>query len=114
MLDTSKEKTFSKQYIDELKLMWDNSITSMVHWYRAAIRGIVTRALPITEPQVKVPTYIIWGEDDIFLHSWMAATSAEKEYCKECKLIYVKASHWVPEEIPTQLNTLIHDWIKTK
>lgn len=86
----------------------------MIDWYRAAIRAIITRSLPIADPQVKVPTYIIWGEEDIFLQSWMAATSVEKEYCVDCKLVYLKASHWVPEEVPSQVNTLIHDWIKTK
>jgi epoxide hydrolase 4 len=95
--------TFTNEEIAEYKKAWaqPGAMTAMLNWYRAAVRQ--RPKLP-DDLQVKVPTLMLWGMQDVALSYRMARPSLD--YCTDGKLIFFEdASHWVQhdeEELVTQ------------
>lgn len=72
-----------------------NAMTSMIHWYRANMRGMGKTALP----QIQVPTLILWGKQDPHISYEMASLSVDR--CEEGRLItFEDATHWVLYDEP--------------
>ena len=72
----------------------EGALGSMIDWYRAAGRYRPR----LTDPQVTVPTQVLWGRDDRYLATDLAAASAA--YCDDATVRLLDATHWVVHEEP--------------
>ena len=67
----------------------------MISWYRAAARR--AGRLHPGDPEVRPPTLILWGEDDVALDARLAGRSLA--YCADGRLVtFPGVSHWVQHE----------------
>ncbi len=108
---TSRKGTFSEADIAVYREAWaqPGAATGMLNWYRAAFRSRPGR---VGSSRVKVPTLIIWGEQDKFLRREMAQESVD--LCDNGKLVFIEeASHWVQHEEAQQVNELLFGFLKT-
>jgi epoxide hydrolase 4 len=77
-------------------------MTAMVNWYRA----FFWYAPKFPDPQVHVPTHILWGKKDVFLLAEEAQESLQ--YCADGRLTYFPdATHWLQHEEPERVNELL-------
>jgi pimeloyl-ACP methyl ester carboxylesterase len=86
-------------------------LTASLNYYRALLRNPrETRALL---QRVEAPVLVIWGERDRFLSRRLA----EPPHLWVPNLIHVKrlpdASHWVAEDCPLEVNTLLLDFLRS-
>lgn len=108
MIGSAQPETFSDQDIAHYKQAWrqPGAIKSMIHWYRA----YKYNSLDINE-EIDIPTLLIWGQKDSFLHHKMASQSMGR--CQEGRLEMIQdATHWVHHEKPQQVNALIYDFVR--
>jgi len=87
------------------------ALTATLNYYRALLRNPgETRALL---QRVEAPVLVIWGERDRFLSRRLA----EPPHLWVPNLVRVKrlpdASHWVAEDRPLQVNTLLLDFLRS-
>ena len=74
-------------------------MTAMLNWYRA----FFWLAPKFADPQVRMPTHVLWGKKDAFLLAEEAQESLQ--YCAEGKLTHFPdATHWLQHEEPTRVN----------
>ena len=86
-------------------------LTATINYYRALLRyPKETRALL---QRVEAPVLVIWGERDQFLSRRLA----EPPHLWVPILVHVKrlpdASHWVAEDRPLEVNTLLLDFLRS-
>lgn len=102
----SRPGTFTGTDFDRYRRAWaqDGALTAMLDWYRAVVRHY-------DEPpreRVRVPTRILWGENDQALVADMAPKSLA--YCSEGDLErFPDATHWLPHEHPGRVADLLLD-----
>jgi pimeloyl-ACP methyl ester carboxylesterase len=97
MRDSSNPGTFTEHDFAQYRRAWNRprAFTSMLNWYRAVARE---RPRP-ADDRVRVPTTVLWGENDQFLKREMASESVA--YCEDGRLERVpNATHWVQHERP--------------
>ena len=87
------------------------ALTATLNYYRALLRNPgETRALL---QRVEAPVLVIWGERDRFLSRRLA----EPPHLWVPNLVRVKrlpdASHWVAEDRPLEVNTLLLDFLRS-
>ena len=87
------------------------TLTATINYYRALLRYPgETRALL---QRVEAPVLVIWGERDRFLSRRLA----EPPHLWVPNLVHVKclpdASHWVAEDCPLEVNTLLLDFLRS-
>jgi pimeloyl-ACP methyl ester carboxylesterase len=87
------------------------ALTATLNYYRALLRNPgETRALL---QRVEAPVLVIWGERDRFLRRRLA----EPPHLWVPNLVRVKrlpdASHWVAEDRPLEVNTLLLDFLRS-
>ena len=83
----------------------------MVNYYRALFRG--NRKRPRVDPRtpIKVPTLMVWGEDDMALDKSTTLTTGD--YVKNFTIRYLPGvSHWVQQEQPDAVNAMISAFIR--
>jgi pimeloyl-ACP methyl ester carboxylesterase len=84
------------------------ALTGMLNWYRALTRR--RPAMP-ADPRIRVPTLILWGEQDIALVPELADASAA--LCDDVRLIrFPNASHFVQHDEPAAVNAAILEFLK--
>jgi pimeloyl-ACP methyl ester carboxylesterase len=96
-----------EQYIEAMAQ--PGALTATLNYYRALLRNPgETRALL---QRVEAPVLVIWGERDRFLSRRLA----EPPHLWVPNLVRVKrlpdASHWVAEDRPLEVNTLLLDFL---
>ncbi len=109
LVRSSRPGTFSEDDLAQYRAAWSQpgALTAMIHWYRAAFRF---RA-PFPDPQVRVPTRILWGLRDAFLLSEMAQDSLR--YCTNAELYtFANATHWLQHEEPTRVSESLIDFFR--
>lgn len=107
---TSRPGTFTEDDLDAYRRAWSEpgAITSMIHWYRAALRRPPPRP---ADPRIHVPTLLIWGEQDRFLARGLAEPSLA--FCDHGRLEPIpEATHWVQHEEPERVSRLILDFLR--
>jgi pimeloyl-ACP methyl ester carboxylesterase len=73
--------------------------TGMINWYRAALRH---PAAPVS-PHVRMPTLVLWGDEDAFLLPELAPLSVA--FCDHGRLVrFPDATHWLQHEEPARVN----------
>ena len=104
LVASSRPGTFTPDALNRYREAWSNpgTVTAMINWYRALFRH--RPALP--DPQVHVPTRILWGRRDMFLLPEMAQESLK--YCDSVELTWFPdATHWLQHEEPEAVNAAL-------
>jgi pimeloyl-ACP methyl ester carboxylesterase len=83
------------------------ALTAMVNYYRALAQGgLFHQPWGILD----VPTLMIWGEEDAALGKEL--TLGTDAYLRNFQLRYIpQCSHWVQQEQPQQVNTLMQEFL---
>jgi pimeloyl-ACP methyl ester carboxylesterase len=98
---SSRPGTFSDADLDLYREAWSQpgAVRGMLSYYRASLRA---QPEPPASPRVRVPTLLLWGKQDRFLGSEMAAPSID--LCDDGRLVFVdEASHWIQHEEPERV-----------
>jgi len=81
-----------------------------INYYRAVIRGAVSRTLPAPRV-IEAPVLVIWGERDIFLGRELAEPPSR--WVKNARVEYLaNASHWVQLDEPERVNALLARFLR--
>jgi pimeloyl-ACP methyl ester carboxylesterase len=85
------------------------ALTATINYYRAnARRGL--RSLTQSDPVVRMPTLVIWGEQDTALGKELNDRLAH--YVPDLTLHYISdASHWVQQDRPDLVNQYLLDFL---
>ena len=96
---------FTEEERDRYREAWNQpgAMTGMINWYRATFRKISKSTAP---SKIKVPTLILWGQQDPHISYEMAPLSVD--LCEDGRLVtFEDATHWVlhdePEEVSQHL-----------
>jgi pimeloyl-ACP methyl ester carboxylesterase len=83
----------------------------MINWYRAALRyGGLGRVRKGTIPTIKIPTLFLWGDADVALS--IRTTRGTEKYVSDLTFrIFPGVSHWIQQEAPDAVNTMIEAWL---
>ena len=72
----------------------------MINWYRAMLKG---SRKPKVSRRIKMPTLILWGEQDPHISYDMAPLSLE--LCDDGQLVtFADATHWVMQDKPHEVS----------
>jgi pimeloyl-ACP methyl ester carboxylesterase len=83
------------------------ALTAMLNWYRALARR---RPVMPADRRIRVPTLILWGEQDIALVPELADASAA--LCDDVRVIrFPNASHFVQHDEPAAVNAAILEFL---
>ena len=84
------------------------ALTAMVNYYRNALRSGGDRRWGV----LKVPTLLIWGEQDTALG--IELTYGTEEYVEDLTIRYIpNCSHWVQQEQPELVNQYMREFLST-
>jgi pimeloyl-ACP methyl ester carboxylesterase len=87
------------------------AVTAMLNWYRGMMRGGVPPELAGKFPIIETPTLVIWGDADVALD--FSSIADAKKYVPDLTMHRLPGiSHWVQEEVPDQVNTLIGEFLR--
>lgn len=109
LVASSRPGTFLSDDLERYREAWSqpDALRAMVNWYRAAMRHPPARGV---NPQIQVPTLIIWGAQDRFVGRELAAASLAK--CDSGRLELIEeATHWVQHEEPHRVNRLLLEFL---
>lgn len=84
------------------------ALTAMINYYRAAFRS--AGEMTSGSGKVDVPTLMIWGEEDTALT--IGCVDGTEDYVADFRLERLPGvSHWVQQEAPEKVNTILADWL---
>lgn len=84
--------------------------TAMLNWYRAARRHPGLRAEAENAPTLKIPTLLVWGEEDAALG--LELTQGTEALVEDFTLRTLPGvSHWVQQEAPDAVNEILRAWL---
>ena len=88
------------------------ALTAMINYYRALLRrGNRSNREGESFPIIKTPTLMIWGEEDVALSK--ETTYGTEKYVENFYIRYLpNVSHWVQQESPEEVNSMISAFIK--
>lgn len=85
------------------------AMTAMVNYYRALMRH--RDAVDLGDAMVKVPTLMVWGEEDTALG--LGCTIGTEQWVPGLKLHRLPmVSHWVQQEAPEKVNAILGEWLE--
>ncbi len=89
-----------------------DALTAMINYYRALLRrGNRSNREGESFPIIKTPTLMIWGEEDVALSK--ETTYGTEKYIENFNIRYLpNVSHWVQQESPEEVNSMISAFIK--
>lgn len=108
---SSKPGTFSDADFKKYHKAWSQpkAYHSMINWYRAFIQKELFD--DNHTKKIKVPTLLIWGEQDRYLCIDMAQSSID--LCENGRLILMKDSgHWIQYEKSHEVNELLMEFLQ--
>jgi pimeloyl-ACP methyl ester carboxylesterase len=83
---------------------------SSENYYRANLHALAGAG---TSPKITVPTLMLWGKHDVALD--IALTEGNEQFVEDLTLHVVpRASHWVQQDAPDEVNATIAEWAKSK
>lgn len=87
------------------------ALTAMLNYYRAIQRGGGRRMHRLGYPRIEIPTLMIWGEVDPALGKEL--TYGTEHRVADLTLRYLpNVSHWVQQEAPETVNTMLEAWLR--
>lgn len=90
------------------------ALTAMLNWYRG-VRFIDAdiQKLVAEPPVLEVPTLMVWGEHDTALGKEL--TYGTEKLVRDFTLRYLPGvSHWVQQEAPEAVNSILEDWLNQR
>ncbi len=87
-------------------------LTAMLSWYRALGRG-GWRRMPGRRhwPTIEIPVLLLWGDKDVALS--VHTTDGTEEFAPRLtRHILPGVSHWVQQDAPEAVNTLLAAWLQ--
>ena len=89
-----------------------NGLKGMINYYRALLRGGGgQRQRDLGTPIIEIPTLMLWGEDDMALT--IETTYDTEKWVRDLTLRYLpRVSHWVQQDAPDEVNTMIKAFIQ--
>jgi pimeloyl-ACP methyl ester carboxylesterase len=103
------KSTFTKEDLEAYKnaAAKPGALTAMLNYYRTIFTN---NFLEQKWGILKVPTLLIWGEEDTALGKEL--TYGTEEYVKDLKVRYIpNCSHWVQQEQPQLVNRYIREFL---
>lgn len=92
-------------------ILQPGAATAMLNYYRANFSGLAGGAG--SNPLITVPTLVIWGKDDLALD--IALTEGNEQFVEDFTLHKLpRASHWVQQDAPDEVNATIAEWARGK
>ncbi|AVT76841.1 epoxide hydrolase [Rhodopseudomonas palustris] len=92
-------------------MLQPGAATAMLNYYRANFSGLAGGAG--SNPVITVPTLLIWGKDDLALD--IALTEGNEQFVEDFTLHKLpRASHWVQQDAPDEVNATIAEWARGK
>lgn len=89
------------------------AVTAMLNWYRGMMRGGLPVELKTSFPVVDTPTLVIWGDGDVVLDP--SCLEGLETYVPDLTIERMPGvSHWVQEEAPEAVNTLIEGFLSRR
>lgn len=93
------------------------ALTAMINYYRANYRLFLGRLTPkqqqVLDKYLETPTLMIWGEKDVALSKQL--TFGTESLVKDFTIKYLpEVSHWVQDEAPETVNTIMETWLSDK
>ena len=101
---------FTEEDLDKLveAAAQPGALTSMLNYYRQLLPNLIKK---IEWGILKMPTLMIWGENDIALGKEL--TYGTDDYVADLTLHYIpNCSHWVQQEQPELVNQYIRDFLQ--
>jgi pimeloyl-ACP methyl ester carboxylesterase len=115
-VQTSRPGTFPPRVLARYRTAWSQpgAYSSMLNWYRAALRHRHRPALADTKNadpvRICVPTLVIWGVHDRFVGQELAGASVR--LCDNGRVVFLdEATHWVQHEESERVNQLLGDFL---
>lgn len=107
---TSNPGSFTPEDLEAYKQAWrqPGAFKAMLNWYRALVQhpGLDGKY----DMRIKVPTLMLWGENDVALGSDMAQPSIEM--CEQGRLVFFpNATHWVQHDEPAAVNRMMLEFL---
>ncbi len=102
---------FPASVVDEYRrnALEPGAMRAMINYYRAAMRAD-RRVMNPTPGTVDTRTLMIWGEEDGALDK--ATTLGTEKFVRDLTLRYLPGvSHWVQQEAPERVNTILEAWL---
>jgi epoxide hydrolase 4 len=85
------------------------ALTAMLNYYRALVRG-GGRQRALGYPIIDTPTLLLWGEADSALGK--ETTYGTERYVPNLTVRYLpNVSHWVQQEAPEAVNSMLEAWL---
>ncbi|NJK36864.1 MAG: alpha/beta hydrolase [Oscillatoriales cyanobacterium RM2_1_1] len=106
------KSTFSSEDLEAYKdaAARRGALTAMVNYYRNIFQGLLDPNRAEEWGLLRVPTLMIWGEDDQALCREL--TYGTDEYVEDFQVRYISAcSHWVQQEKPELVNQYIWEFL---
>ncbi len=97
---------------DRYREAWAQSgaMTGMINWYRASFRQMWKST---AASQIRVPTLVLWGQQDPHLSHEMAQLSVD--LCEAGRLVmFEDATHWVMHDKPREVSQLLIEHFRRK
>jgi pimeloyl-ACP methyl ester carboxylesterase len=88
-----------------------SALTAMLNYYRALLR--IPDMRDCGDGMVDVPTLVIWGENDLALDIHLL--DGMEQWVTKLTLHRLPGiSHWVQQDAPDAVNTLLRDWLDSQ
>lgn len=106
------------ELLDSETRIWSQTLTSMINYYRAAIRTAMRsndlwKALSgESVPPVKVDTLMLWGEQDVALRTTIRDLSFATVTGRRAMHNFPKAGHWVHWQESERINDVLSAFFK--
>lgn len=102
LLESSRPGTFSAADLERYVASWSEpgALTAMLDWYRA-----LRHRRPQRLPRILAETLVLWGVEDRFLETPLAAEAARR--CRSARVELLQASHWIQAEEPESINAAL-------
>ncbi len=108
------KERFNDEVIEQYKqaAAQPGALTAAINYYRANARGGM-QELAGVDPVVRVPTMVLWGEQDFALGKEL--NDRLPHYVPDLALHYIKdASHWVQQDRPDLVNHYMLNFLSNK
>jgi pimeloyl-ACP methyl ester carboxylesterase len=119
----AKPGSFTAEDMVRYREAWaqPGAVHATINWYRAAFRAFIQAAVGAeARPKghqvqsgikpIRVPTLILWGEEDEALSPWLARDSAA--HCTQSTLrFFPGVGHWLQHDKPQEVTQAILDFL---
>jgi epoxide hydrolase 4 len=105
---------YSDEELERYEEAWsqEGAAAGMINYYRASVRQNQKEAAAKIRP-LSAPTLVIWGEDDSYLGSDLAAPDSEDVPNLDRVERIDGASHWVHHDAAERVNGLLVDFLES-